>query len=480
MTKKLQGDKLKGDKLKGDKLKGGKIIASGGFGCIFKPALKCEDSDLRETNKISKLMTAKHANDEYKQIQKFNSVLNRIPNYEHYFLVDDFTLCKPEQLTTEDLSNYTKKCKALKKKDITKKNINQSLDKILALNMPYGGIDIEDFVKNYFVLDSNLNSNTNTNIIKLNNSLIDLLINGILPMNKLNVFHCDIKDANVLVKPTDTKLTTRLIDWGLSLIHNLNEGIPRKLYRRPFQYNVPFSSVLFNKEFLRIYYDFLKINVDPDYFQIREFVVNYIFVWNEIRGAGHLSAINDIVKKLTIKDLVAVKHNKIKAHLVEYDFTYYYIIEYLSQILKKYTQNGKFDMVTYFNTIFLKNIDIWGFVMIYISLYEYLYNSFETLNEYQMQFIDKIKYIIIHYLYESPIEEINVSSLANELTKLNSLIENFGIDKPSKKIEYFNSFKNEVESGGKTINKTRKKLGSRKLGSKKLGPRTRKLGTKKL
>ena len=480
MTKKLQGDKLKGDKLKGDKLKGGKIIASGGFGCIFKPALKCEDSDLRETNKISKLMTAKHANDEYKQIQKFNSVLNRIPNYEQYFLVDDFTLCKPEQLTTEDLSNYTKKCKALKKKDITKKNINQSLDKILALNMPYGGIDIEDFVKNYFVLDSNLNSNTNTNIIKLNNSLIDLLINGILPMNKLNVFHCDIKDANVLVKPTDTKLTTRLIDWGLSLIHNLNEGIPRKLYRRPFQYNVPFSSVLFNKEFLRIYYDFLKINVDPDYFQIREFVVNYIFVWNEIRGAGHLSAINDIVKKLTIKDLVAVKHNKIKAHLVEYDFTYYYIIEYLSQILKKYTQNGKFDMVTYFNTIFLKNIDIWGFVMIYISLYEYLYNSFETLNEYQMQFIDKIKYIIIHYLYESPIEEINVSSLANELTKLNSLIENFGIDKPSKKIEYFNSFKNEVESGGKTINKTRKKLGSRKLGSKKLGPRTRKLGTKKL
>ena len=97
-------------------------------------------------------------------------------------------------------------------------------------------------------------------------------------------------------------------------------------------------------------------------------------------------------------------------------------------------------------------------------------------------------------MYESPIEEINVSSLANELTKLNSLIEKFGIDKPSKKIEYFNSFKNEVESGGKTINKTRKKLGSRKLGSrklgskklgskkigsKKLGPRTRKLGTKK-
>ena len=91
------------------KLKGGKIIASGGFGCIFKPALKCEDSDIRETNKISKLMLTKNANEEYNQIKKFNTVLNSIPNYEKYFLLDNFTLCKPEQLTKEDLSNYTKK-----------------------------------------------------------------------------------------------------------------------------------------------------------------------------------------------------------------------------------------------------------------------------------------------------------------------------------------------------------------------------------
>ena len=220
------------------KQKGGNIIASGGFGCIFKPALKCETSETRETNKISKLMTIKHANDEYNQIQKFKNILNRIPNYRNYFLLDDFTLCKPDKLTSSDLSNYTKKCKALKKKDITSKNINQSLDKILSLNMPYGGIDAEHFIDDNFTI---------SNIRRLNKSLINLLINGILPMNKLNVFHCDIKDANVLVKTTETGLTTSLIDWGLSIIHNSNEGIPRNLYRRPFQYNVPFSSILFNK-----------------------------------------------------------------------------------------------------------------------------------------------------------------------------------------------------------------------------------------
>ena len=439
---------------KGNKQDGGKIIASGGFGCIFKPALKCQDSETKETNKISKLMTIKHATDEYNQIQKFKNILNIIPNYTNYFLLDNFTLCKPDKLTSSDLSNYTKKCKALKKKDITSKNINESLDKILTLNMPYGGIDVEKFINDYI----NQNNTINSNIKILNNSLINLLVNGILPMNKLNVFHCDIKDSNVLVNPTETGLTTRLIDWGLSIIHNHNEGIPKKLYRRPFQYNVPFSSILFNKEFLKMYNNFLKINSKPDNFQIREFIVNYIFVWNEIRGPGHLSAINDIVKKLTIKDLISVKKKRVKEHLVEYDFTYYYIIEYLSQILQKYTYNGKFDMMTYFNTIFLKNIDIWGFVMIYVSLYEYLYSSFETLDEYQIQFIDKIKYIIIHFLYESPIQEINVSLLVNELTNLNSLINKFNINNTSTKLEYYVSLDNvnETEKGGKFLKKTKK------------------------
>ena len=37
-------------------LKGGKVIASGGFGCIFKPALKCKGKDERAKDGITKLM----------------------------------------------------------------------------------------------------------------------------------------------------------------------------------------------------------------------------------------------------------------------------------------------------------------------------------------------------------------------------------------------------------------------------------------
>jgi hypothetical protein len=404
--------------------KGGKVIASGGFGCIFKPELKCSlnNNEKRDQNKISKLMINKYAIEEYKLIQKFKSILQTIPNYENYFLLNGFTLCKPEKLTKEDLNNYNSKCKALKKKNITSKNINNSLDKVLSLNMPNGGIDIDNYIeKNEFV---------SSNLIQLNNSLIDLLKNGIVPMNELNVYHCDIKDANVLVLQEDQIFKTRLIDWGLSVFiikeeNNDNVTIPKKLYRRPFQFNVPFSSILFNKEFIKNYHEFLtNTDSNPDYFQIREFVINYIFIWNDIRGPGHLNAINKIIKIFTIKELTAIKKKKIRDHVIEYDFTYYYIVEYISKILEKYTNYNekKLDLINYFNNIFLKNIDIWGFTMIYISLVENLYNNFKILNQYQKELINKIKYIIIHFLYENPVQPINVNDLVYELTNLNDII----------------------------------------------------------
>ena len=67
--------------------KGGKVIASGGYGCVFDPALKCEGASKREANKISKLMTEDHATSEYEEINKIKDQLDSIPNYQDYFLI---------------------------------------------------------------------------------------------------------------------------------------------------------------------------------------------------------------------------------------------------------------------------------------------------------------------------------------------------------------------------------------------------------
>ena len=119
--------------------------------------------------------------------------------------------------------------------------------------------------------------------------------------------------------------------------------------------------------------------------------------------------------------------------------------------------------------------------MIYISLYEYLFKSFDKLNEYQIQFIEKIKYIIIHFLYESPIEPINVSSLITELTSLNSIIEQFNIDHSSKKIEYLEESQT-TSSNVKSVKSVKKEMGgkinTRRNNTRKINTR-RKVGTRK-
>ena len=461
---------------------GGKVINSGGFGCIFNPSLKCENIEIEKekegeskgsNNKISKLMITKYAEYEYNQIEKYKKLLNVIPNYNNYFLLNNFQLCKPAKLTTNDLKGY-KKCKNIKKA-INGKNINDSLNELMIINMPNGGINIEQFIQEHFAIKSN--------IIKLNNSLIDLLVNGIIPMNKLNVYHGDIKEGNVLVLvQNETTCVTRLIDWGLSFIWNDHyKGIPAKIYRRPFQFNLPFSIILLNKDFIELYNDFLELNPNPTFFNIREFVINYIFIWNDIRGPGHLNIINNIIKKFTINELTAIKDNDIKDTLIEYEFTHYYIVEYLSKILEKYTNNKGFDLMTYFKNVFLKNVDIWGFIMIYIEFYRNLYNnSFNTLNEYQMEFIIKIKYIIIHFLYESPINPIDISSLTTELTNLNKLIDKFDVKQTSKKIEYISSLENNINEfiKNKKLKTEKKQRKQRKLKTRKL--KTRKLKTRKL
>ena len=473
MNKKTKKCK-KGNKLNGDKLNGGKALTSGGFGCLFKPALRCKNTlnyDKQSKKLVTKLMTTKHARDEFKQISLFKSILDHIPNYQNYFLVDGFSICEPAELTKEDLEDFDENCEALTKKKITAANINQNLDKILALNMPDGGVDVDDYV--FDITDP---KKIRTAYTELNTSLIDLLVNGIEPMNQSNLYHCDVKGSNILVQESIPesllpKVITRLIDWGLSIYRkdvSVSAGIPDKLDRRPFQFNVPFSVILFNKKFQEKYGRFLKkhLNKDQtiDYYAIREFVINYIFYWNKERGAGHLKTINSIVKHLSYNELFAIENKKVKNHVIEYEFTYYYIVEYISKILFKYTTKGKLNLLEYFNQIFLKNIDIWGLTMLYMVFLDHIQelSDNDSINTSHDQFIQKIKYIIIHFLFETPTEVIDINKLAAELQSLNEIIAKFdnpNIDNES--VNYFASLKkidttditSIKEIGGKIHNK---------------------------
>lgn len=392
-------------------LKGGKVIGSGGFGCVFKPAIKCKNQK-RNDKDITKLMKKKYANAEFKGIQKYKEMLKDIPNYSEYFLIDGFSTCEPDKLSEEDLDRFNKKCSALKKMKITVTNINSSLNKLTALNMPYGGVDIGNYIEN-----TRMNYKK---LIKMNDSLITLLKNGIIPMNEKGIYHCDLKDSNILVKDdNDDNIKTRVIDWGLSTTFKNVNIIPKQLTNRPFQFNVPFSVVLFNDTFTKMYSTFLKKTPEPTYFATRSFTINYVITWINERGPGHLRSLNNIFKEFFNRGLINIEE-QFKKDIIEFEYTFYFIFEYISYVIFKFTKNGKFDKMGYFTQVFLKNLDVWGFTMTYLPILEYLEKYYDDLCNCEIEIIENIKNIIL-YVIECSYIPIDINKLIPKLEELNEL-----------------------------------------------------------
>jgi hypothetical protein len=458
-----------GHKFHGDKSVAGRAIASGGFGCVFSPELKCadkQDSALSANEKhkrVSKVMIKRYAIEEYEEIQAIRTKLSKVPNYSRYFLVDGFTLCKIKSFSKHDLLNFKKGCGALKRDDINETNINnpENLDMLLALNMINGGITVDEHIEKHI--------HNGIALKKMNDNLTDLLINGIIPMNKVGVYHCDIKDSNILI---DSKKQPRLIDWGLSTEYHrsMNENTnridyPSTWYNRPLQYNVPFSVILFTDMFIDNYPVFLKKhgekNGEEFERELKEFLRIYIHNWKKDRGLGHYDLINHIVSilfKQEINNNVMVHFNKSSSikdsekslesgeikesgrannelknqdmlHIIKknvnHTFTTSVIVNYLYQILEKFGKNNNItnpDLLLrrYLNDVFIEVVDVWGFINTYYPLLEYYYDHSQSLSSKGMQLFDKLKYIFKEYLYKPRVEKINLNELISDLKELDA------------------------------------------------------------
>ena len=407
------------------KIYGGKVLGSGGYGCLLIPSVKCKNKNYNYTNKnknITKLMLAKNAQKEYDEIMKYKKILVTIPNYKDYFLIDDIDLCQPSELSKSDLQDYETKCKALNKKKITKKNINKKLNSIMAINMPNGGKDLDDFIKQCLIYDE---------YKSINNSLLDLLTHAIIPMNNLHIYHSDIKAGNILM---DYFYQCKIIDWGLSTSYanyNSNDSFPisRGHFNRPIQFNIPFSVIILNNDFKDGYEEYLTSRlktIDNIYYSdVRAFILQHFVHINKEYKTGHIRYINKIMRILFNENIEPL-YKKIKNDIVTAEYTYYYIVEYISKIVYEYTdvKNKKLDLQDYFKNVFLKTIDIWGFVFSYFPILNIMsYTKRDKLSKIDIKICEKIKYVIIHYLYENPLEPINHLDIKRELLELNELFD---------------------------------------------------------
>ena len=400
--------------------KGGEVIASGGFGCVFNPALICKGSKKREESKISKLMTIKHAEQEYKEINEIKKKLDNIKDYENYFLLDNITKCEIKSLTPSDLKNFDKKCKALPKNEINKKNINKKLDKIMAINIPNGGIPVDDYI---------YNNKSFAKIYELHSSLVNLLEKGIIPMNQKNIYHCDIKDSNVLVSEKNDIMKTRLIDWGLTTeyIPFKNSPFPKTWRNRPLQFNVPFSVIIFTDAFIEKYTDFIEENgkeIIKEEIHLKPFVINYLNFWMKERGKGHYQFINEVMYTLFHNSLTDLT-TEAKVKLIETQTTMDYIVNYIVNVLMHFTkfrEDGSLNLRNYLDNVFIKIVDIWGFIFVYYPLVELLGNNYLVLTEKELKLFNKLQYIFVNYLFEPRNEEIKMDMLYSDLKDLGKII----------------------------------------------------------
>ena len=241
----IKNNKNNKTKKKGRSKSGGEALTSGGFGCIFKPALKCKGTQNR-TNGVSKMSLIQHGKQEILEINKIKSKLKGIRNYKKYYLLD-IDMCYPDKLTNDDLINFDKKCFSLTRYDINKSNINSKINNVSILNMPDAGIDLHDW------LFEN-NSFSKEKIYLLNKIVIKLLKNGIKNMNNVGVIHNDLKDKNIMI---DKEMNTRIIDWGLAGVVG-NKQIPIEIMNRPLQNNTPFTAMFISDSFKYNYCVLLK------------------------------------------------------------------------------------------------------------------------------------------------------------------------------------------------------------------------------
>ena len=238
-----------------------------------------------------------------------------------------------------------------------------------------------------------------------------MLINGIIPMNNKGIIHNDIKSDNIVY---DNK-NIRLIDWGEVFIKS-----KKNLYfNQVIQFNLPFSNILFSRNFSKWYSKQLIVLKNKssnitfnNYKNIAIKWINYIL---ELEGS-HFDFIVSIFKNIL--------PTKLDNDIIEYVVGY--IASYIANIFKKYTNlsNNSINIHKYYQEVYIKNIDIWGFLTFYIDMV-FVYNrtpkKFNMRDTEKSELINKIIDLLMKYLYSNNYSAapINIKTLIVDLKSLN-------------------------------------------------------------
>ena len=116
---------------------------------------------------------------------------------------------------------------------------------------------------------------------------------------------------------------------------------------------------------------------------------------------------------------------KEKEKIIETEFTLPYIYNYIIEVLINFTnfrKDGTLNLRSYIDNIFIKIVDIYGFIISYLPIFEALFENYTRLNENELELFESFKKIFIKYLFSPRIQPINIGEITNELKGLNKIL----------------------------------------------------------
>ena len=432
-------------------MKGGKAIASGSYGCVFKPALLCKGDSERKTDYITKVLYHSYADLELKEMEMVKEVLKDIPDGDKYFLVNNITKCQLNEIDSDELKGRQNKCSDAFAKSLTDREFNLKINKglITGINIPYGGKDLLE------TIGSNL---TNKTFMNINKGIINLIKNGIVKFNKKKLLHLDIKHMNMLYNPKDKNV--RLIDWGICAKYT-DDVVTEGVKDRNLMFNRPITNFLFDHHFTSVLKEVLKGIPDLATLTKTQLKDALTFIFRSFLEPGfkglkpkplrapapktfifnmpHYYIIADFFKaafknnliREAYPDLSAMNEAEIMSHIIR-SCLVPVMLEFLD------LKTVSIDTKKLFNTSYKFNVDIYGALtsyMIYISKFNdklVMFKKMENADKLQLHIFN----IAMKYMFSPNIglKPYNVSELLNDLQNLDRILSGEPLRKKSSNV----------------------------------------------
>ena len=249
------------------------VVGEGTYGCVHKPSLKCNTTrKINYTNKISKLMTKKAADEEIKEYSKINKLDK---TSKHYLGMPLKCLVENNKESFNEIKQCKKSSKFLENKD-----------KLRLLVMEDGGLNLSDIFNNEFL---NYSVEEKIHTCELIFIFLYDIFSSLKFFTKEQVYHRDIKLENIVFNRNERKMS--IIDFGFMDSKNnlIKQAISDKYNLGVVWWSLAPYSLFINKN------DFVEANI----LQSNPNLVNKFMLDNKLYNGDQ---INYFFKRITSKN----------------------------------------------------------------------------------------------------------------------------------------------------------------------------------